>query len=114
MDNIDKILSVSLDRYFNTLSTFGYKNYCDVSKLLVLMFIESILYNKAGILLPEKDYKEVEKALYCLYGESCLIPYPEYINNDSLEKDGRPTQLRVTEDSFLRSALNYILRAALV
>lgn len=112
MDNIDKVLSTSLDRYFVTLSQFGYKEYCSVIKLLVLSYIEEMLYNETWNPIPEKDYRDIDKALYCLYGNSCLIPYPEYINNDSLFKKTTiiGTYPRKTEDSILRSALQNILR----
>lgn len=112
MDNIDKVLSTSLDRYFVTLSQFGYKEYCSVTKLLVLSYIEEMLYNETWSPVPEKDYRDMDKALYCLYGNSCLIPYPEYINNDSLFKKTAGTCPGKTEDSVPGSALQNIPGAA--
>lgn len=74
----------SLVTYFNALSNFGYKKYTDVYKLLVYSFIEEMLTGPFRIYITEDDYKSISIALECLYGSSCLIPYPEYINEDSL------------------------------
>ena len=31
-------------------------------------------------ILNEEDYAAINKALYCLYGSTCLIKYPDYYN----------------------------------
>ena len=67
-------------RYFTTLENFGYKNYKEVKKLLFYTFIQELV-NTTSIVIPEEDYKHLENALYCLYGTSCLIPYPNYCEN---------------------------------
>lgn len=67
----------SLDRYFASLTATGYRSYSEVYKLLVMSFIEEILYRFPGM-INEKDYKILSDILEKIYGTSCLIPYPEY------------------------------------
>lgn len=74
----------SLVNYFNVLSNFGYKKYTDVYKLLVYSFIEEMLTGPFRIYITEDNYRSIATVLECFYGSSCLIPYPEYINDDSL------------------------------
>ena len=40
MDRLDNLAYTGVNNYFKALSTFGYKNYTEVNKLLVLLFIE--------------------------------------------------------------------------
>jgi hypothetical protein len=35
-------------------------------------------------LLSKDDYRLIEKALDCLYGSTCLIPYPDYLKMNKL------------------------------
>lgn len=83
-----KVLFEALKRYFNQLTHTGYVSYNKVNKLLVL----SIIYDVFEIFkcdITSEDYAIIEKALVCLYGSNCLIPYPKYNNNpyvDSLFK----------------------------
>jgi hypothetical protein len=37
-----------------------------------------------GHILKREDYMLIEKALDCLYGSSCLIPYPDYLKMGKL------------------------------
>ena len=37
--------------------------------------------NTTSIVISKEDYEHLENALYCLYGTSCLIPYPDYCEN---------------------------------
>lgn len=67
----------SVTHYFNILKKLGYKSYNEVNKLLVLIFIEELLTGNMAEFITEEDYRNIDKALYCLYG-SCLIPYPNY------------------------------------
>ena len=106
----------STQAYFNTLSKLGYKKQGDVNKLLVYMFIGELLTGDMRHFITKEDYETIEKALYCLYGSSCLIPYPQYANDDYLFghlKDGEPrsteySEVRSTENSNIRiKASNY-------
>lgn len=104
MNEITEISKVAVDRYFNTLALFGYKNYTDVYKLLALLYIEELLTQQAySGFISEEDYRIIMNALYCLTGSTCLIPYPEFINNDSLIHDTLRNYIpRITQDSNLR------------
>ena len=77
---MDNLLCEILDRYFRTLSNYGYRNYGDVKKLLFYIFIQELV-STPSIVISEEDYKHIENALYCIYGTSCLIPYPKYCEN---------------------------------
>lgn len=67
-------------RYFTGLKNFGYRGKGEVKKLLFYTFIQELV-NTTSIVISKEDYKHLENALYCLYGTSCLIPYPDYCEN---------------------------------
>ena len=67
-------------RYFTELGNLGYKNNNEVKKLLFYTFIQELV-STTSIVIPKEDYEHLENALYCLYGTSCLIPYPNYCEN---------------------------------
>ena len=95
----------SIGTYFNALTQFGYKKQGDVDKLLVYSFIEEMLTGEMRFFVTEADYRLIEQALSCLYGSSCLIPYPQYANDDYLFghiESGGLISLRITEDSNIR------------
>lgn len=71
----------ALNKYFNTLTNVGYVKQGDVNKLLLLCSIEELLNNDFRGLVSQEDYNLINKALYCLYGSSCLIPYPDYYSD---------------------------------
>ena len=76
---MDDILNESLTRYFNTLSKLGYLSYSEVDKLLVLIFIYDLLKSDWKFFITEEEHKIIDNALYCLYGSTCLIPYPSLV-----------------------------------
>ena len=99
----DVFKSVSI--YFNTLIQLGYKKQTDVDKLLVYNFIEEMLTGEMRYFITEEDYRKIEQALSCLYGSSCLLPYPQYANDDYLfghVESGGLISPRITEDSNIR------------
>ena len=102
---LDNVFS-SIESYFNALSYFGYKKNSDVNKLLIYNFLSEMLTGEMRYYITEEDYRNIEKALYCLYGTSCLIPYPKYISDTNLfgkEPDVNSLEPRITEgDSILR------------
>lgn len=77
---MDNITYNTLVRYFTNLSNTGYRKNSDVIKVLLLSSINKLLNNDFRGFITEEDYRKIEKALYCLYGNSCLIPYPDYYN----------------------------------
>lgn len=74
--NVLNDISKSLSTYFKLLTQLGYVKQSDVYKLLVYNFIGELLTEDTKVYISEEDYKSIEQALYCLYGSSCLIPYP--------------------------------------
>lgn len=92
----------SLRKYFHTLSSVGYKGYGDVYKLLIYVFLEDML-NNMGMYITEKDYIDIDKALYCLYGTSCTIPYPDYKRALHVPRNKALSKYRASEGSILRS-----------
>lgn len=55
-------------------------SYSNVRKLLVFIIIQEIVDEDCFGILNEEDYAAINKALYCLYGSTCLIKYPDYYN----------------------------------
>ena len=81
---MDEFVYNGLATYYNALSKLGYYKYADVFKLLLLCFyIDFVKHDYRGILSRE-DYHEIEMALNCLFGTSCLIPYPDYLKMGKL------------------------------
>lgn len=74
----------SLTSYFTSLKNIGYRKQSDVNRLLVFIAIQELLDNDFRGLVSEEDYDIINKALYCLYGSTCLIPYPDYYNNRTM------------------------------
>lgn len=81
---MDEILYEALTKYFHALELKGYMSKAHSSKLLVLAFYWDFIYNDYRALLSKRDYCLIEKALDCLYGTSCLIPYPDYLKMGKL------------------------------
>lgn len=86
---MEDLVNTSLDRYFNTLSKFGYKSYSKVGKLIILIFIEELLRSDCKSFITDEEDMIIHKALYCLYGSTCLIPYPEYVATTSITCNGK-------------------------
>lgn len=74
---MDDLLYNACLRYFTSLVNYGFRSERDVKKLLMYVYIQELV-NTTSIVIPEDDYKHLENALYCLYGSTCLIPYPNY------------------------------------
>ena len=81
---MERIVYNSLCNYFHALELKGYMPNKDSQKLLVLSFYWDYIYNMPGHILKREDYMLIEKALDCLYGSSCLIPYPDYLKMGKL------------------------------
>lgn len=81
---MDEILYNTLTSYYKVLRRRGFFKYGEVMKILVLCFFRDfVFYDYRGILSKE-DYHEIEKALNCLFGSNCLIPYPDYLKMGKL------------------------------
>ena len=81
---MDEFVYNGLMAYYKALGKLGYYKYPDVFGLLVLGFYWDFLFKDYRGLLSREDYHEIEKALNCLFGTSCLIPYPDYLKMGKL------------------------------
>lgn len=102
MEEIDNLSYDSLAKYFTSLSQFGYKSYEEVYKLLALIGLEEMLDVFAEF-ITEQDLKEIMTAINCLSGTTCLIDYPNYINDNSIIHKSKLNYLyRVSENNVIR------------
>lgn len=81
---MDSIVYNALMSYFNALEKLGYISDSQVEKLLILCFYRDFVYKDFNSILSESDYRYIERALDCLYGSTCLIPYPNYLKMGKL------------------------------
>lgn len=77
---MDDVLYEACKRYFTALAHYGYKDEMEVRKLLLYIYIQELV-NIYPVSISGDDYTALEKALYCIYGTTCLIPYPTYCDN---------------------------------
>lgn len=70
-------------KYFGHITNTGYMRQDNVNKLLLLIAVYNLLDNDFRAWVSEDDYKLINNALYCLYGSTCFIPFPDYYNNKS-------------------------------
>lgn len=81
---MDEIVYEALSRYYHALEVKGYMSKSHSMKLLVLCFYWEFVFHDYNGVLGKEDYHLIEKALDCLYGSSCLIPYPDYLKMGKL------------------------------
>ena len=81
---MDEIVYEALSKYFHTLEIHGYMSKTHSIKLLVLSFFKDFVFQDYRGILTREDYCLIERALDCLYGTSCLIPYPDYLKMGKL------------------------------
>ena len=62
----------ALHRYFTRLSQSGYMKYSNVDSLIVLLYIQEIVKEFD---LDIEEQTIINKALSCLQGSNCMIPY---------------------------------------
>ena len=62
----------ALHRYFTRLSQSGYMKYTNVESLIVLLYIQELVKDYD---LDIEEQTIVDKALSCLQGSNCMIPY---------------------------------------
>ena len=84
VDVMDNIIYNAIVKYYTALSKVGYYKYGDVFSLLVLCFLRDFVYQDYRGTLSKSDYSIIEKALNCLFGSNCLIPYPDYLKMGKL------------------------------
>ncbi len=98
---------LAITRYFKRLSTFGYTPDNEVFKMITLFAIQEFLDK---YLLSEIEYRQIERTINCLWGTSCLLPYPEYVVQHTVVATDKEAYWRFTEDSENRSTENIVLR----
>ena len=81
---MDRMIVNGVESYVNALEKLGYVNYLQMSKLLALSFYRDFVYHDYRGILSLGDYHLIEQALDCLYGTTCLIPYPDYLKMGKL------------------------------
>ena len=81
---MDNIIFNAITQYYTALSKLGYYKDGDVFSLLVLCFLRDFVYQDYRGTLSKSDYSIIEKALNCLFGSNCLIPYPDYLKMGKL------------------------------
>lgn len=81
---MDEMVYDALSRYFHALELKGYIPYSDVQRVLLLSFYNNFVSSDYRGFLTEGDYHLIKWALDCLYGSTCLIPYPDYLKMGKL------------------------------
>lgn len=81
---MDEIIYNALGSYYNALEKKGYMSYANMQKLLLLIFYRDFVFHDYRGLLSREDYLLIERALDCLWGSTCLIPYPDYLKMGKL------------------------------
>ena len=81
---MDNIIYNAISQYYTALNKLGYYKYGDVFSLLVLCFLRDFVYQDYRGILSRSDYSIIERALNCLFGSNCLIPYPDYLKMGKL------------------------------
>jgi hypothetical protein len=81
---MDEYIYQSLSHYYTALGKLGYYKSADVKKLLVLLFYRDFVFNDYRGFISRSDYLTIERALNCLFGTTCLMPYPDYLKMGKL------------------------------
>ena len=89
---MDEMIYNALTSYYNALSKLGYMSNNQAQKMLLLTFYRDFVFNDYRGLISKEDYHLIERALNCLYGTTCLIPYPDYLKMGKLHL-GEVTEL---------------------
>lgn len=89
---MDNFVYNTFETYFQTLEKFGYMNKKSVDSLLILDFLYNLTAHDYRGYITREDYHTIEQALNCLYGSTCLIPYPDYLKMGKLRL-GEMTEL---------------------
>jgi hypothetical protein len=81
---MDNIIFNTITDYYKVLQRRGYHSYKDVKRILVLSFYRNFVMNDYRGLISREDYSYIERALNCMFGSTCLIPYPDYLKMGKL------------------------------
>lgn len=89
---MDEVLYNALTDYYKVLQRRGFFSYSETLKILVLGFFRDFVFHDYRGILSKGDYHDIERALNCLFGSNCLIPYPDYLKMSKLHL-GETTEL---------------------
>lgn len=106
---MDEILCNALTKYYHALELKGYMANSHAVKLLILIFFRDFVFHDYRGLITKKDYHLIEKALDCIYGSTCLIPYPDYLKMGKLylgEMTEMAQRVKTLEDTPVLKLLN--------
>ena len=106
---MDEIIYNALGSYYNALEKKGYMSYANMQKLLLLIFYRDFVFHDYRGLLSREDYLLIERALDCLWGSTCLIPYPDYLKMGKLhlgETTELANRLKALEESKILKAFD--------
>lgn len=103
MQPLNDELLKSINTYFNALSNLGYVNYTEVNKLIVALFLNEILDGIFDVTINNKDFRAITDALNCLYGHSCILPFPGLTREINTKIPLNPLYPRITEQSVFRN-----------
>lgn len=92
VDAMGETVYESLSAYYDALSKLGYMSQDKGNSLLLLSFFNEFVYNDYRGVISREDYRVIERALNCLFGSNCLIPYPDYLKMGKLHL-GEMTEL---------------------
>lgn len=92
VDVMGETVYESLSAYYDALSKLGYMSQDKGNSLLLLSFFNEFVYNDYRGVISREDYRVIERALNCLFGSNCLIPYPDYLKMGKLHL-GEVTEL---------------------
>ena len=109
VDVMDDIIYNAITHYYSALGKMGYYPYNEVYKILVLCFYKDFVFNDYRGIISREDYHEIEKALNCLYGSTCLIPYPDYLKMGKLhigEMSEMASRLKALEETDVLKAFD--------
>lgn len=102
MEDLTKYVDTSIENYFKSLSYKGYLNDRDTNNLLILTFLEEMLYYKFSDYITQKDYTIIMEALNELYNSSCILGNLEFKDYSELVFDIINHPIRSTEGGIIR------------
>jgi hypothetical protein len=99
----------AIAKYYAILEKTGYVPYNNVLALLLLCFFKDFVYHDFRANISRGDYYTIEKALNCLFGSNCLIPYPDYLKMGKLhigEMTEMAQRVKTLEETDVLKTLN--------
>ena len=109
---MDNLLYSLLNSYFIALSNFGYVEYNKVYDLIYLTAVQDLTRSDYDGFLSEEDYTTIQKALYKLFGTSCMLTSPKQDSLDTIYLDS--SSRLATETEKLKDVVDDIKRTTVV